>query len=127
MSQVITIQLMLVLLCLAEIPHDKAVIEDSEVFSPLQSKRWHLWSGIYYCMVVLFMAYLIQAPYFGGILLLQSFVIRLCVFGNGLNVARGKDFFYLSDKGIDGLLKKTIGGVWIFVVCLIAIFISNIL
>lgn len=126
MSQYITIQLMLVLLCLAEIPHDKAVIADSK-FDQIEQKRWHLWSGIYYCMVVLFMAYLVKAPYYGALLLAQSFAIRLTVFGCGLNVARKGSgaFFYLSDKGIDGIIKKSVGGVGLFVACLVALILSN--
>lgn len=124
-NQLLT-QMALILLCLAEIPHDKAQILDSK-FDLLQQKRWHLWSGIYYCMIVVFFAYFTKAPYYGILLLAQSFAIRLIVFGNGLNVARNKNFFYLGDKGIDGQIKKTIGGIGLFIICSLALIISNVL
>lgn len=126
MAQNITIQIFLILLCLAEVPHDKAQILDSKN-DYLQQKRWHLWSGIYYCMVAIFFGYLIGMPYFNIVILLQSFCIRLIFFGNILNVARKgwKEFFYLSDKGIDGIIKKYIGGIGLFISCLSFLIISN--
>ena len=126
MNNTLIVEAMLVVLCLAEIPHDKAQINDS-IFNPVEQKRWHFWSGVYYVLVTIFLGYFAKAPLFGGVLLLQSFAIRLVVFGCGLNVARKgwSEFFYLSDKGIDGLIKKTIGGRLLIILCIVALVLSN--
>lgn len=62
--------------------------------------------------------------------LLTAPFIRFIFFGCLLNLLRGKSFFYLSKRGIDGFLRYTGGthaGQFAVVVCLFAILLINLL
>ena len=105
MASNIIIQLAFIGLCVLEAYHDAAVIsiQDYRLEHYKQaSKLWHTYSAAYVTIVAGLLSWLAGAYWLFPCLLL----IRLAVFNPYLNVIRGKSFFYLSDKGLDGLFVK---------------------
>jgi len=65
----------------------------------------HKWSAIYYC----FLVWIITISTQFWILPLILLLTRRLFFQEALNKLRGKGYFYLSDRGIDGWFKKQFG------------------
>lgn len=121
-------ELFILILCVIEIFHDRAVIADSKG-DKLNQKKWHFFSGLYFIVVVFYTALMLNNLIISIIFILQSLAIRLTVFNNGLNISRNgwKNFFYLSDKDIDLIIKKTIGPKILFIFCILGLIISNLI
>lgn len=106
--QAILLQLVFIALCVIEAYHDAAIISIQDYRLPHYahaSKLWHKYSAWYVSLVAMAFAWLCECWWLLPVLL----VIRLAVFNPLLNVIRDKDFFYLSDKGLDGLFIKVLG------------------
>lgn len=108
MTKLIIIQAAFAALCILESFHDAAVISIQDYRLPhyeTASKLWHKYSAWYVTGVAMSFAWLCECWWLLPVLL----GIRLAVFNPLLNVIRDKDFFYLSDKGLDGLFIKVLG------------------
>lgn len=110
MLQPITIQLLFLVSQLMYALHDAAVIDIQNYQSPVYktgSEKWHKYSAAYYGVFVLAVTYASGNWY----LLAPLGLSRAVFFPVLLNTVRTehKGFFYLSDIGFDGLLKKVLG------------------
>lgn len=108
MTKLIIIQAAFAALCILESFHDAAVISIQDYRLPhyeTASKLWHKYSAWYVTGVALLLAYLAGNWFLVPCLL----SMRLIFFNPVLNKIRGKDFFYLSSKGLDGLFVKWFG------------------
>jgi hypothetical protein len=99
---ILIINLTFVILCIVEAYNDHYSILD--MCKDDHSKQWHTAGFIYYIILAALVYYLSSniwvIPCLG--------LIRLSVFPFALNLLRGKPAFYMSKKGIDGLLTKYI-------------------
>lgn len=75
---------------------------------PSLDKQEHLWSAIYYCGVVGIVT-LISYISNQWVLIPLLLANRRLFFQESLNVFRRKGLFYLSDKGLDGWMKRNLG------------------
>lgn len=102
------IQLVFIALCVIEAYHDAAIIsiQDYRLKHYAQaSKLWHKYSAWYVTLTAATICYLA-----GNWLLLPTFfATRLSFFNPILNVLCGKEFLYLSNKGIDGFFVSLFG------------------
>lgn len=67
-------------------------------------RAWHIWQAISMGMIAFYMGMFVN-PYSAILFLLT----RMVFFQNMLNLLRGKGFFYIGTKGIDGLFTKLFG------------------
>lgn len=97
-----TIFLFQVLIHLIECHHDYHVIRSSRHDRPEDNRRWHQYDSVMWILV-----------HFGltmnPLYLISGLAIRLLVLQVYLNHIRGLPLTYLSDKGIDGFMKKNFG------------------
>ncbi len=124
--ELIKIQIALALLCVIESVLEKYVIAMKSETSPNYSKNnelEHIWSAAYFAAVLL--SFIVLKPSVWPLIFVAPF-IRLVFFGNLLNKLRGKDWFYLSDRGLDKVLKNSIGGNGLFILCVVVITVFNI-
>lgn len=93
----------------------------------------HTWSAIYYCMIVgiivLLSSYIdIDMEQRRWLMILSLLCVRRLFFQEAFNLFAQKGLFYLSDRGIDGVIKRMLGnraGVWQMIVCITMIFFCN--
>lgn len=127
MKELIIIQAAFAALCILEAFHDAAVISIQDYRLPHYahaSKLWHRYSAWYVAGVALMLAYVVDNVYLVPCLL----TMRLIFFNPILNVIRGKQFYYLSDKGLDGFFSKLLGkyaGVFVWIGSIIYLILLN--
>ena len=68
------------------------------------SRQWHIWQAIFNGIIAFFLG-LHLSPYFA----VQFLATRMLIFNPTLNELRGKGFFYIGTKGIDGVFTKLFG------------------
>lgn len=76
------------------------------VANPKASKKWHLWEFIVKCCFAFVIALLTDTWFHRGFALLMVTSIDFFLFPLVLNLRTGQRWYYLSDSGIDKLLKK---------------------
>ena len=67
-------------------------------------RAWHIWQAISMGMIAFYMGLFVN-PYSAILFLLT----RMVFFQNTLNLLRGKGFFYIGTKGIDGFFNNLFG------------------
>lgn len=104
----ICIQLTFVLILILEALHDKAVIELQDYrhyrYKELSS-QWHAYSALQYVGMV----GIVQALSGWWPLSIILFLLRASVFPFVINLIMGKEPFYLSSTGFDGVVIKILG------------------
>lgn len=108
MEKIILAQVAFATLCFLEAMHDKTVIDLQNYAHPQYkelSKKWHKRSFYYVLLCSLLLAYVLDCYW----ITLSLMACRTAVFNPSLNLLRGKDFFYLSDSGLDLKAKKFFG------------------
>lgn len=131
MKQLLGLQLMCLVLQFVKAQHDSAMtdIQDYNNSSyPNDSKAWHAWSAVDYAIVVLTIV-LLTRHWFWFIPLV---LIRVVFFSPIYQIQRSekKGVFYLSDQGLDLVMKKILGknaGLLQFILGLLILIISNVL
>lgn len=84
--------------------HDYYVILNSNG-NAIYDRKWHIADFIFHVILASLIGYITKEWLYVPIIAL----IRWAVFQNGLNILRGKSFFYLGANGIDGMLSKIFG------------------
>jgi len=111
-----------IVFCILEAIHDSVVIELQDYRHPdykALSKKWHKMSFWYVALVGAALSYTSGHWY-----LIASLVCaRLSVFPVLLNSLSGKDPLHLSDNGIDGIIKRSIGMEWMLRITLLGLFV----
>jgi hypothetical protein len=108
MEKIILAQAAFAALCVLEAYHDKVVIDLQNYSLPNYqelSKKWHKRSFYYVLLASCTIAFVLDSYW----LVAPLMACRSVVFNPVLNLIRGKGFFYLSDKGLDGFILKTLG------------------
>lgn len=125
MIQLIVVQLFFIVLNIVEAIHDMWQIEDSKGNKEAQ-ENWHLWSAVYYVLIVTGFSYLVHH----ALLFPLGLLYRLTVFNNGLNVARGLSFWHTGKRGLDAFFTKALGvhaPKIVFTICILSIIIINLI
>lgn len=68
------------------------------------SRQWHIWQAIFNGIIAFFLGFHLSL-YFA----IQFLATRMLIFNPALNKLRGKGFFYIGTKGIDGAFTRWFG------------------
>ena len=115
MNKILIIELLLFVLCTIEAYHDYHLIKtnDNLVLDNFNkrenfnyhNKAWHDFDGLYMILLSVGFSYALDCYW----IILIFFAMRIFVFAPILNMLRGKDFFYLSNSGVDKFWQTIFG------------------
>ncbi len=108
------ILLAIIAICLVEVYHDKYVILGGDGRKKWENSMWHKADLVIWIILYTLIAYLVKD---WRIFLFAAFLRQFCMHVV-LNLALDKPTFYLSDKGVDKILKR-IGGEVVAVISLL--------
>ena len=97
--------------------HDYYVIKSQEGNGAF-NKQWHSVDFYSHILLAVFIAYLAKDFRF----IVIAGAMRYVVFQHTLNLLRGKPFFYLSNRGVDGTLLDVFGKLAPYITFIIALF-----
>ena len=115
MNKILIIELLLFVMCTIEAYHDYHLIKtnDNLVLDNFNkrenfnyhNKSWHDFDGLYMILLSVGFGYALDCYW----IILIFFAMRIFVFAPILNMLRGKDFFYLSNSGVDKFWQTIFG------------------
>jgi hypothetical protein len=83
--------------------HDDALIKSQDHNAETKyTKRWHIFSALLYASIIVYMVILGVS----WMIIPLSLIARRVVFDVPLNLLLGKKWNYLSDNGVDKIMKK---------------------